>query len=196
MSEDTTRERIVAEADRLFYECGYDNTSFAAIADAVGISRGNFYYHFKSKDEILDAVIDARMDNTRQMLQTWDEQSDVAAERIRSFVRMVVTNQSQIMRHGCPIGTLCTELAKLSHPAQPRVHQLFNLFRVWLRQQFRLLGRKADADALALHVLGFSQGVAVLAMALQDKRYVQQEVARMSEWLDGIVAEGAQATDG
>ena len=45
-------------ADRLFYRQGYEHTSFADIADAVRISRGNFYYHFKTKDEILDAVID------------------------------------------------------------------------------------------------------------------------------------------
>ena len=39
---------VVAEADRLFYEQGFDHTSFAAIADGVGISRGNFYHHFKT----------------------------------------------------------------------------------------------------------------------------------------------------
>lgn len=47
-----TRARIVAEADRLFYERGYEATSFADVADAVGISRGNFYHHFKSKDTL------------------------------------------------------------------------------------------------------------------------------------------------
>ncbi|MGD9385294.1 MAG: TetR/AcrR family transcriptional regulator, partial [Thioalkalispiraceae bacterium] len=41
------RQRIVAAADQLFYQHGYENTSFSDIADAVGISRGNFYYHFK-----------------------------------------------------------------------------------------------------------------------------------------------------
>jgi len=35
----------------------------------VQISRGNFYHHFKSKDEILDAVITARLANTRMMLE-------------------------------------------------------------------------------------------------------------------------------
>ena len=113
----------MAEADRLFYEQGYEHTSFAAIADAVGISRGNFYYHFKTKDEILDAVIGARVASTRQMLDTWSAQSDAPVERISSFIRIVVTNQAQIMRHGCPVGTLCTELAKLGHPAQPRANQ-------------------------------------------------------------------------
>ena len=52
MSDKTTRDQIVEAADRLFYRQGYEHTSFADIADAVQISRGNFYYHFKSKDEI------------------------------------------------------------------------------------------------------------------------------------------------
>ncbi|HEY7886322.1 MAG TPA: helix-turn-helix domain-containing protein, partial [Cellvibrionaceae bacterium] len=61
MSEITMGEKIVAAADRLFYERGFDATSFADIAEAVQISRGNFYYHFKTKDDILDAVIARRL---------------------------------------------------------------------------------------------------------------------------------------
>ncbi|MFT4045335.1 MAG: TetR/AcrR family transcriptional regulator [Solimonas sp.] len=187
----TTRDHIVAEADRLFYERGYEHTSFADIANAVGISRGNFYHHFKSKDEILDAVIDARMASTRRMLETWEAQSAGPADRIRLFIRIVTANQSRIMRHGCPVGTLCTELGKLGHSSQPQARQLFTLFRAWLRRQFVLLGHKADADALAMHVLAFSQGVAVLAHAFNDPRFVRQEVMRISAWLDGIAADAA-----
>ncbi|SCB19836.1 TetR/AcrR family transcriptional regulator [Cupriavidus alkaliphilus] len=194
MTDVTTRDRIVAEADKLFYERGFEHTSFADIADAVGISRGNFYHHFKSKDAILDAVIDARAARTRQMLERWDAASSSPLGRIRSFIRIVVTNQASIMRHGCPVGTLCTELAKVGHPAQPQASQLFTLFRTWLRRQFTLLGRKADADALAMHVLAFSQGVAVLAHAFHDKRFVQQEVERMCAWLDGIAADAARVS--
>lgn len=190
----STRARIVAEADRLFYEQGYEHTSFAAIADAVGISRGNFYHHFKSKDEILDAVIEARMADTGQMLERWTSQSDAPLQRIGSFVRIVSTNLIPIMRYGCPVGTLCAELAKLEHPARARANQVFALFRVWLRKQFESLGRRADADALALHVLAFSQGVAVLAQAFQDERFVRREVARITDWLDGIAAAGPPAS--
>ncbi|HSX63230.1 MAG TPA: helix-turn-helix domain-containing protein, partial [Pseudoxanthomonas sp.] len=55
MSSKATRDHIVEAADQLFYQQGYERTSFSDIAEAVQISRGNFYYHFKSKDEILDA---------------------------------------------------------------------------------------------------------------------------------------------
>jgi len=63
-----TRERIVDKADQLFYEQGFEHTSFTQIAEALGISRGNFYYHFKTKDEILDAVISHRIVRTNSML--------------------------------------------------------------------------------------------------------------------------------
>ncbi|WP_218157845.1 TetR/AcrR family transcriptional regulator [Pseudomonas sp. NFACC45] len=185
----TTRERIVAEADRLFYERGYELTSFSDIADAVGISRGNFYYHFKSKDEILDAVIGKRMMNTSGMLETWETQSHSPSERIKSFILIVVTNRAQIIHHGCPVGTLCSELAKIGHPAQPQSTQLFALFRTWLCQQFVLLGHETDADSLAMHVLAFSQGIALLAQAFQDERFIQREAERMCAWLDGVADE-------
>jgi len=189
MADKTTRERIVAEADRLFYERGYELTSFSDIADAVGISRGNFYYHFKSKDEILDAVIGKRMMSTSGMLEEWESQSDSPSERIKGFIRIVVTNRAQIIRHGCPVGTLCSELAKIGHPAQPQSNQLFALFRTWLCQQFVLLGHETDADSLAMHVLAFSQGIALLAQAFQDERFIQREAERMCAWLDGLADE-------
>lgn len=189
MADMTTRERIVAEADRLFYERGYELTSFSDIADAVGISRGNFYYHFKSKDEILDAVIGKRMMSTSGMLEAWESQSDSTSERIKSFILIVVTNRAQIIRHGCPVGTLCSELAKIGHPAQPQSNQLFALFRTWLCQQFVLLGHEAEADSLAMHVLAFSQGIALLAQTFQDEHFIQREAERMCAWLDGLADE-------
>ena len=71
MSDQTTRDQIVEAADELFYRRGYEHTSFADIADVVRISRGNFYYHFRSKDEILDAVIRLRLANTKRVLEQW-----------------------------------------------------------------------------------------------------------------------------
>lgn len=68
LSAKATRDHIVEAADGLFYRRGYEHTSFSDIADAVGISHGNFYHHFKSKDEILDAVIRKRLTDTEKML--------------------------------------------------------------------------------------------------------------------------------
>jgi AcrR family transcriptional regulator len=193
MSDKTTRDHIVEAADRLFYRQGYEHTSFSDIADVVRISRGNFYYHFKTKDEILDAVIAVRLADTRKMLERWEEEGKDPADRIRSFINILIANRVDIKRYGCPVGTLCAELAKLDHASQAEANKLFTLFRTWLRRQFVLLGRKEDADALSMHLLARSQGVATLANAFHDEKFIRQEVEQMHGWLRSCLA-GAQST--
>ncbi len=193
MSDKTTRDHIVEAADQLFYRQGYEHTSFSNIADAVQISRGNFYYHFKSKDEILDAVIKLRLADTRKMLERWEIDGKQPADRIRSFIHILIANRADIKQYGCPVGTLSTELAKLNHASQDEANRLFTLYRTWLRRQFTLLGGEADADELAMHLLARSQGVATLANAFHDEKFIKQEVKQMCDWLSSCTESAAQA---
>lgn len=193
MAYRATREEIVGVADDLFYRRGFDHTSFADIAEVVKISRGNFYHHFKTKDDILEAVIRKRLADRNAMLDRWEIEGATPEERISSFIDMLIVNGEKIKLYGCPIGTLTSELAKLNHPAQPDAGRLFTLFRTWLRRQFVALGRDVDADLLAMHLLSRSQGAAALFNAFQDQDFVQREVSQMKEWLKDIAAEGFPA---
>lgn len=183
MDHSSTRDQIIKAADDLFYQQGYEHTSFADIAGVVNISRGNFYHHFKTKDDILRAVIDMRLANTREMLEQWETETQSPAQCIRNYINILLTNWDKIKEHGCPVGSLCTELSKLQHGSQEEAHALFSLFRSWLKKQFKLLGRKKDADELAMHVLAWSQGVATLANTYHDEKFTRREVKRMCEWL-------------
>jgi len=183
MPAQSTRDLIVDEADTLFYEGGFEATSFADIAAAVGISRGNFYHHFKTKDEILDAVISRRMARTRATLESWQAEGEGPRERILSFIHMLIVNRVKIMAFGCPVGTLCSELAKLDHAAKDHAADIFGLFRSWLAGQFHALGAGGQAEALALHLLAWSQGVAVMATAFRDETFIRSEVAAIEHWL-------------
>lgn len=186
MNAPSTREQIVDAADALFYQRGFEPTSLADIAGVVGIARGNLTYHFKAKDEILTAVIDRRFAQTAAMLAAWEAEGDHPAARILSFIQILIANRAKIMRHGCPVGTLCNELAKLDHAAQSDAAGLFTLFADWLERQFIQLGHPDKARELALHLLSRSQGVAALASALRDESFIRQEVALMTAWLDGL----------
>jgi len=185
MQPNSTRRRIVEAANLLFYQHGFEATSFTDIADAVDISRGNFYYYFKAKDEILDAVIETRIADTRAMLAAWEADGAAPASRIRSFIHILIANKPKIKRYGCPVGTLTTELAKLNHASRRDARALFSLFRDWLAEQFRALGHDAEADALAMHLLARSQGVATVMNAFPDEAFIRREVAAMCAWLDG-----------
>ncbi len=186
MGHGATRQQIVEAADDLFYRQGFEHTSFADIARVVNISRGNFYHHFKTKDDILDAVIKTRLDRTQHMLADWEDEGATPKDRVKSYIKILLTNWSMIKDYGCPVGTLCTELAKLNHASKAEANKVFTLFRLWLRNQFSQLGHTQDADALAMHVLSWSQGVATLGNAFDDYNYVKQEVGKMCDWLDAL----------
>lgn len=179
-----TRERIVSVADELFYQRGFEQTSFADIAGRLGLSRGNFYYHFRTKDDILRAVIALRAGRTRAMLDEWAGRGHTPLERLQCFADMLIRNRREIQRYGCPVGTLCAELAKLESPEREPAGMLFTLFRDWLREQFADLGLPAEADELALHLLARSQGIAALANAFHDEVFIRREV----EWIGGWLA--------
>ena len=56
------RKEILDVAERLFCTQGYDNISTNDILAEIGIARGTLYYHIKSKEDILDAMIDRILD--------------------------------------------------------------------------------------------------------------------------------------
>jgi AcrR family transcriptional regulator len=66
---DVRKSELVEAAETLFREDGYRQTSVSDIVKKVGVAQGTFYYYFKSKDDILDAVIDHYIDSYRQALE-------------------------------------------------------------------------------------------------------------------------------
>jgi AcrR family transcriptional regulator len=70
-----TRERILATALRLFNETGTAAVSTNHIADALGISPGNLYYHFRNKEDIIRALFD-------QLFAHWDEMYGLPGDRL------------------------------------------------------------------------------------------------------------------
>jgi AcrR family transcriptional regulator len=69
MAEQSTKERLVTEAMRLFSEQGYQGTSITQIEKAAGLvpGCGALYNHFKSKEALLTAGIDRQLDRRRAM---------------------------------------------------------------------------------------------------------------------------------
>lgn len=177
------RQRIIDAADSLFYRRGYNQTSFQDISDATGIPRGNFYYYFKTKDEILDAVVNSRIADLSAMLSQCEAETADARERILLFSNMLVNMRDDLLQSGCPIGTLTSELAKDAPSLQEKASQAFALLRDWLRQQFEVVGVE-KADELAMDLLAKMQGVTVLACAFKDAAFIERSHREIKDWIN------------
>ncbi len=178
------RQRIVAAADHLFYSRGYNQTSFSDISDETGIPRGNFYYYFKTKEDILSAVVDCRLEEFRDMLTACDSQPD-AMQRLLTFVRFPLQKESEILRYGCPIGSLSTELAKeqTTDISPARLTAVFDLLKDWIETQLTSLGRGDCAADLSMDLLAKMQGVIILANVYHDAKFLHRGVTEIESWL-------------
>ncbi len=177
------RQRIIDAADNLFYRRGYNQTSFQDISDATGIPRGNFYYYFKTKDEILDAVVNSRISELSAMLKQCESETNDARERLLLFSNMLEYKADDVLQSGCPIGSLSTELAKDDADLQEISRQAFVLLRDWTKLQFETLGL-ANSDDLAMDLLAKMQGVTVMACAFKDAEFIKRSHQEIKDWIN------------
>jgi len=190
----TNRQRIIEAADRLFYVRGYNQTSFSDISDATGLPRGNFYYYFKTKEDILDAVVESRVDGFDQILSACTESIADPRARLLAFARVPQQHTDQVLQYGCPIGSLSTELCK--SPGQDgsrlRMTSVFDLLRHWSASQFAALGiAQQRADQLALDLLARLQGVVLIANIYKDAEFLQRASDDIEGWLDALITREA-----
>ena len=181
-----TRQRIVEAANRLFYHKGYNKTSFSDVVEAAGVPRGNIYYYFKTKDEILEAAINYRVERISQMLDAWTGTYRTPIERLHRFIDILSNSSDAIMRYGCPMGTLNTELGKDQAALQARAEDLFRVFENWLSDQFAELGYAGRARDLALHLMAQGQGISVMAHVHSDPGFLRREKERLGRWVDRL----------
>ena len=181
------RNHIVSVANDLFYHHGYNQTSFTDIAEASEIPRGNFYYYFKTKDEILQAVIDRRLQGIEARLEEWQQEYGMPLDRLKRYVQIIRNVQSEAISYGCPMGSLNTELGKTQPELQKQAKKMFDLFRKWMEKQFTAMGYKQDAGLLAMQLLSRTQGIAVISHAYHDKKFIQSETKAIDDWLDSLI---------
>lgn len=93
MMADDTRSRIQAIALDLFTEQGYDATSLREIAERLGVTKAALYYHFKSKEEIVESLTSDHVVRVEALL-TWAQEQEVTPEFRMEFIHRYMENLS------------------------------------------------------------------------------------------------------
>jgi TetR/AcrR family transcriptional repressor of nem operon len=175
---------LVRSATDLLYRHGVDSPTLAEIAHAAGVPPGNVYYYFKTRDELVESVIDARAEGLRQLLDSLDTRSSPRA-RLKALARAWVANRDDIAANGCPIGSLCSELNKRDRGLDRRAATIISTTADWLTDQFRQLGHR-DARELAMAMLATVQGAALLANTRRDPSIMTTQIRRLERWIDTL----------
>jgi AcrR family transcriptional regulator len=158
-SKPSARERLLAAADDLFYSEGVQTVGIDRIVAQAGVAKASLYNLFGSKEELVQAYLDARHATTREQVERALTRFRTPRERLLG----VFDAQGQLFTepdfNGCAHMTASAE----ARPGSP-VECAADRYRQWVRALFTDLAREAgvaDAEGLArqLHLLYDGAGV-------------------------------------
>jgi len=179
------RERLIAAAAQLLHQQGIERTTLAEIATAADVPAGNVYYYFKTKDDVIAAVIEAHARQVETTLAAIEAHHRSPKSRLKAFVQEFTAQSELAARYGCPLGGLCSELGKRAEQSSPAAAVLMRLPIEWAGKQFRSLGR-ADAHDLAVDLLAAYEGSALLANTLRDPDVLSRAARRLNHWIEAL----------
>jgi len=177
------RDRLVEAAKVLFYHQGVARSTLADIAQEANVPLGNVYYHFRTKESIVEAVLQAHTQELGELFAAWERYPD-PRQRLCEFVAQSRAVEDNLVRYGCPHGSLCQELDKGDDQRAFIASQLFQVYLDWVETQMHLLGKdEQEANDLAVDLISSLQGTFLLANNARSPELLDRKLQRLEQWV-------------
>ena len=173
-SSNTTQAQIIQAADDLFYGEGIRSASMDAIAERAGVTKRTLYYHFRSKDDLVAAYLEARDQPNLVLFKRWfDEAAGELPSKVQAIFDQLARNAGHPKWKGCGFLRTSAELANLpGHPAIKIGAAHKKKFEAWLRTSFEEADI-ANAARLARQILLLLDGSFAVVQLHRDPSYME-----------------------
>lgn len=178
--------RLLKAGAKVIHEQGFHRTLLADIAREAEVPQGSIYYYFKTKDDIAEAIINERISSLNSLIKKWDTYIS-PKKRLYALIQVWVEDREIDSRYGCPIGSLCYELAKNRGQLSDISAEQLRVLVDWCEIQFRELNKPVrQARDLAVHLMCALQGVSLLANAFGDAQLILREASQLKRWVKDL----------
>jgi TetR/AcrR family transcriptional repressor of nem operon len=187
-----TRKAILTAAMRLMQVHGYHATSLDDVLRESGVGKGNFYHHFRSKEElgyaILDQIVAGFVERTLE--PCFADPSGAPLAQIRCFLdRLVQAQRDRQCRGGCAMGNLASELSDVHEGFRKRLASVFTTWHARFAEALTEAKRRGhvivgcEPDATARFVVASLEGAILLTKVTKDIGVMEQCVGELKRYL-------------
>ena len=171
---DETRERIITAARKLLYRDGVRATSVDAIAEQAGITKRSLYYHFRSKDDLIEAYLTSRdTPNLEWFRNRFHSVEGATPDRIGAIFDGLVDVAKHPKWRGCGYLRTAGELANMpGHPAIKASSAHKKRLESWLAEEFEAAGLPSPRDR-ARQVVVLIDGAFSVMLVHHDPDYIR-----------------------
>jgi TetR/AcrR family transcriptional repressor of nem operon len=188
----STREAVIAAATRLIHVHGYNAMSLDDVLRESGVGKGNFYYHFKSKEELGHAILDEIVAGflERTLEPCFAERDAPPLGQIRCFLdRVLEAQRERNCVGGCVMGNLASELSDVHEGFRTRLATLFTAWQDRLASALEAGRRRgelapdSEPASVARFLVASLEGAILLAKVSKDIRVMEACVAELKRYL-------------
>ncbi len=188
----STREAVVKAATKLMHVQGYQNTSLDDVLRESGVSKGNFYYHFRSKEDlgyaILDRLVAVFLERTLEPCFSGADTPPLV--QIRCFLDLVLEAQRQRKCvGGCAMGNLASELSDVHEGFRARLASVFTAWRARLTVALREAQERGEVvaacepESVGHFLVAGLEGAMLLSKVSKDITVMEQCVIELKRYL-------------
>jgi TetR/AcrR family transcriptional repressor of nem operon len=198
-SQTTTRETILTVANDLVLSQGYAATSLDQILEKAGVTKGAFFYYFKSKGELAEALIDryARMDQAL-MADVFAQAEKLSRDPLQQIQIMIglfeQMFENSVEPPGCLLASYIYQSALHTEPILKTLRGNLLAWRQAIESKLREAAEKyppkneVDFEALADMASTMLEGAFVMGRTFGEPKMVARQLRQYRNYLELVFA--------
>ena len=183
-----TREKILDAVFKLVYINGYNGTSMAMILKECDIPKGSLYHYFKSKKEMVLAVVKERISPRMDEFYLLDEVK--GEEGIDTIITAIlrVTKKDVLVSYGCPLNRLNQEMSPVDSDFEFEINIIYEKIKNKIVKLLNnsLHDNSIDSNSLAEYIIAGVWGALSLSPKQSSKKRYLESVNHLINYLKSI----------
>ncbi len=194
LKSEITKQHIVHEAFKLFYENGFKSTSINDVMKATKMSKGAFYHHYKSKQQLGLEVIELKIQKRVYdgMILPLIEPGNPMEILESTFLNRIKSFPFYDKQHGCPMNNFINEIGNYERSYQLA---LKNIIDKWIKALVSLIEKgksqnvirqEVSSEAAAIYLISAFEGIRGIRKLYDNDLILDQYISGLSLYLNNL----------
>jgi len=196
LKSEITKQHIVHEAFKLFYENGFKSTSINDVMKAAKMTKGAFYHHYKSKHQLGLEVIELKIQKRVYdgMISPLKEPGNAMEILERTFLNRIKSFPFYDKQHGCPMNNFINEIGNYENSYQLA---LKNIVDKWKKALVTLIEKgknqndikkEIPSEAVAIYLISAFEGIRGIRKLYDNDIILDHYISGLSLYLNQLKA--------
>jgi len=196
LKSEITKQHIVHEAFKLFYENGFKATSINDIMKATKMTKGAFYHHYKNKEELALEVIKLKIQKRVYdgMIAPLNEAGNAIEILETTFIKRIKSFPIHEKNYGCPMNNFINEIGNYEKSYQLALKSIIEKWKSALTaliERGKIEGtikKSVSNEAVAIFLISAFEGIRGIRKLYVDDQIISEYIEGISNYLQHIKA--------